>query len=166
MISRSFLTTHLRTNSNFQYVGLNDQIYYSTSSVVWTALLPTRPGITIPWLQPNISLNLQPITFALKSSSQGFSQSWCQGESFPVNARVTDVLGLEQMCHTAVISTEYIIRHVQELQSPANDPCVVTQLGHRQPVPTGPWMPLARSLNIITNFSLCFSYSEQTFCCW
>lgn len=112
--------------------------------MVWTALLPTRPGITTPWLQPNISLNLQPIKFVRKSSSQGISQSWCQGESFPVNACVTDVLDLKQMCHTAVmcceISIKYIVRHVKELHSPANDPYVVTQ-------PSVPWMPLARSCN-------------------
>lgn len=38
------------------------------------------------------------------------------------------------MCHTAVtcqeISTESIDRHVRELNSPANHPCVATQLHH------------------------------------
>lgn len=70
-------------------------------------------------MQPNISLNLQPIKFALNSNSQGFSQNWCQGEPFPLNACVTDFVDLEQMCHTAVtgceISSKCVIRHIQEL---------------------------------------------------
>lgn len=131
------------------------RIYYSTSHVVWTAQLTTRPDITAPWMQPNISSHLQLIKFALNSNSQGFSQNWCQGESFPANAFVTDFLDPEQMCHTAAMccetSTKYIVRHVRELNSPASDPCVV------------PWVAalsaldaFGEDLKIIANFHFLF----------
>lgn len=48
-----------------------------------------------------------------------------------MNACVTDFSDPEQMCHTAVMCweiTEYIVRHIRELNPAANDPCEVTQL--------------------------------------
>lgn len=113
-------------------------------------------------MRPNISSHLQLIKFALNSGSQGFSQNWCQGESFPANACVTDFWDLEQMCHAAVMccdtSTEYIVRHVQELNSPASDPCVV------------PWVDALSALDasgedlkIITNFHGAFLIQNKFF---
>lgn len=58
-------------------------IYYSTSSVIWTAQLTTGLNAIIPWMQPNISLNLQHIKLAFDSNSQSFFRELVPSQIFP-----------------------------------------------------------------------------------
>lgn len=65
------------------------------------------------------------------------------------------------MCHAAVTGceiTEYIVRHVQELNPGANNPWEVTQLdGTASQCPFLPWMAFEGNLQAILTSALCLS---------
>lgn len=169
MISRLFLTPLLGTNSNLQYLSLKDQNLLQFFKCGLNSSAYSRTRYYNSTDEPDISLNSQRIKFAFNSDSQGFFTELVPSWLFPNECLCNWFLDLEQMCHTAVtcceISTKDLIRHIEELNSPASDLCGVTWPDHTQrqcPLCPG-WLWGAISKQLQT-FHCVFFYSEQTFC--